>query len=605
MPLKTFDKFREKVNLALYNHKANLLRTFKVLSVIVALISLGSIIFYYGFPYSYENLELVSTIIKFCFVFYILKYFINIFYDFHPLQFIKQNWLEGLIILFLLIQGVSTEFLGIDLHHLGFKLIGVENPDLYSVALLQFYMIVIIAIEVGKASVFLTRLNIGPAALMTFSFIFLIFSGAALLYLPEMTMNGIPFIDALFTSTSACCVTGLTSVDTATVFTLKGKFVIMMLIQFGGLNIVTFATFISTFYASRSSGLKYQNLLKDMFSADDISKSRSVIRSILIISLSIELIGAILIYFSWGDHYVFTDIKQKIFYSVFHSVSSFNNAGFALFTNNLYETGIKNAYMLHWVIGILIVFGGLGYFVFLDIFSLRKIRERIKYPWKKWEVNSKIVVYTTIILIFSGAILFYLLERNNSLKGMDFMGSITASFFQSISTRTCGFNTVDFATLGQPILLIIIFLMFIGASPNSTGGGVKTTTMAVIIKSAIATIKGKKNVELFKNTISFEHIDKANTIVLMSMFLICISTFLLTITEPDVSFLKLAFEEVSAFGTVGLSTGITANLSYAGKIIIILSMFIGRIGTLTLAIAISKQVKTNNYKYPNANISIG
>ncbi|HQH41429.1 MAG TPA: potassium transporter TrkG, partial [Bacteroidales bacterium] len=240
-----------------------------------------------------------------------------------------------------------------------------------------------------------------------------------------------------------------------------------------------------------------------------------------------------------------------------------------------------------------------------DLISIRSIRERIRNPWKRISVNTKIVLFTSLALILFGAVMFYLFEKNNTLKGMGLFETIVTCLFQSITPRTAGFNTVDFSHLLTPTLLILMFLMFIGASPGSTGGGIKTTTFAVIVKSALATISGKKTIEFFRQSIREESVGKAYAIVLFSMSLIFISTLLLTITEPDKSFLQLAFEEISAFGTVGLSTGITPLLSEVGKIIIIFTMFVGRIGTLTLALIFSRKVLYTKYKYATTYLQIG
>jgi potassium uptake TrkH family protein len=459
-------------------------------------------------------------------------------------------------------------------------------------------------IELSKATKFLSSINLGPSALMLLSFIILISTGSLLLMLPEMTTHGIRYIDALFTSTSACCVTGLTSVDTATCFTLKGKFIIMLLIQFGGINIISFATFFATF-SSGSSGLKNKSILKDILSVDEISSTRTLLQQIIFFSIGIELIGAILMYFYWTYNGTLNGQGETVFYSIFHSVSAFNNAGFGLWTNNIYDNTIRHQYFIHIVIMFLIFFGGLGFMAMRDIFNPSKILLRRKYKWKKLQLSTSVALQTSIALIIVGAVFFFFLEQNKSIAGENRISQICASFFQSVSARTAGFNSVDFTLVGQPMLIIFIILMFIGASPGSTGGGIKTTTFYVLFKSAIATLTGKKNIEIKKHTISFSLVDQAYTIVLFSISLIFMSTFILTITESDVDFIKLLFEEVSAFGTVGLSTGITSGLSDTGKMILIFTMYTGRVGTLTLGLAIAKKAISTKYKYAHGSIMIG
>lgn len=419
-----------------------------------------------------------------------------------------------------------------------------------------------------------------------------------------MTVSGIKPIDALFTSTSACCVTGLVVVDTSMCFTLKGKTIIMFLIQAGGLNIISFATLFATFYRN-SAGIKMQSLIKDIVSTDKLSNTRELLRKIFLYSIFIELTGAVLLFITWPNELIFRGIGEKIYFSLFHSVSAFNNAGFALFTDNLYTITVKHAYNLQLVIAALIFLGGIGFIVLEDVFSLKNIRERRKIKWKRLHAHSRIALYTSGILIGAGALVLFLVEYKNTLSGYGVYGSIVSSLFQSVTCRTAGFNTVDISHLGQPIIIFMMFLMFIGASPGSTGGGIKTTTFSVILRSAISTIKGRKNVEIVKHTISSDTISRAYSIALFSISLIFISTFALSITEPDKSFLSLLFEEISAFGTVGLSTGITSSLSFAGKSIIILTMYIGRIGTLTLALAITKRVIFTKYRYSEINVLVG
>jgi potassium uptake TrkH family protein len=533
-----------------------------------------------------------------------LRFISRIFYDFSPKEFIKQNLFEAFLIFILIVGGISLE-----VFHFSF-FYGLENDPgqlisgPYFAIVLQFFFVIVFLIDIAKGAQRLGFLNIGPSALLALSFVLLILGGAGLLMLPEMTTeHHIRFVDALFTSCSASCVTGLAVVDTATFFTLKGKIIIMLLIQLGGLNIITFATYFTSFY--RSSGLKYQSMLKDMLSTDNMLENRRLLKDIMLFTLIIEGIGATMLFFQWGDHIEFQSFGQRAFYSVFHSISAFNNAGFALFTDNLYEECIRNAYGLQFTIAFLIFFGGLGFTVMHDVFSPNEIRNRWKHPHKRIKVNSKLALYTSIILVFVGAILFYFLEYDNTVDQSSVLGSITSSIFQSVTTRTAGFNTVDFTKLGQPILLVMIVLMFIGASPGSTGGGIKTTTFAVLFKSAITTLKRKKNVEMFKSTIPYDCIDRAYSLLLFAIVVIMFSTFLLTIFEPDIPFLNLMFEEVSAFGTVGLSTGITFDLTDASKYVLIFTMFIGRTGPLTLALSFILRKGNNSYQYAKANVLIG
>jgi len=597
-------RIREFINLRLYKHKAYVINFLHFASIFVSLIAITAIIFQHGFPQTPYSLYFSESIIEVSLIFYVIKFLIRLFYDFHPGVFIRANKLEGYLLLLITIDMLYRVFTGTHIVQQFMQGIGFPGMHTYYNLFVQFYFFLIIVVELGKAGRFIDYIHIGPSGLLALSFIFIIISGTGLLLLPEMTVSGIRPIDALFTSTSACCVTGLVVVDTATCFTLKGKSIIMLLIQVGGLNIISFATLFATFYRN-STGVKMQSLIKDMVSTDKLSNTRLLLRKIFLYSIYIEISGALLLFITWPNELIFKGIGEKIYFSVFHAVSAFNNAGFGLFTDNLYEITVRHAYNLQLVISALIFLGGIGFIVLEDMFGLRNIRERRKVKWKRLQAHSRIALYTSGILIVFGAIVFYLVEFKQSISGYGIYGSIVSSIFQSVTCRTAGFNSVDFTHLGQPVLIFMMFLMFVGASPGSTGGGIKTTTFSVIIRSAISTIKGRKNVEIVKHTISNATISKAYSIALFSISLIFISTFVLSITEPDKNFLSLLFEEISAFGTVGLSTGITSSLSFAGKSIIILTMYIGRIGTLTLALAITKRIVYSKYRYSEINVLVG
>ncbi len=598
MPSRLF-KIREKINLRIFNSKGFVEKAFHVLSFLVLSSVIGAGIYYYGFPKNAHSDRLIEGIMELSLIFFSVRYVIFVFYDFHPLKFIKQHRFEGGVLLFFILYIIFPTLF----NKLIFRDLFDDLINNHSLLLLQLYFVAIVGIELGKSGSKITALNLKPATLLILSFVLLISVGTGLLMLPEMTVgHHFDFINSLFTATSASCVTGLIVVDTATFFTLKGKLIIMLLIQLGGINIISFATFFATF--SKTSGsIKYQSMMKEFLSTDRLSDSKSVLRSIIEFSLLMELIGTALLYFSWGDVH-FANWKSQLFNSVFHAISAFNNAGFSTFSNNLAQNGIRNLYGLQIVIIFLIFFGGFGFVAMRDTFSIKSIRQRIKTPWRRLNTGTKITLYMSLTLITVGALVFYFLERN-SMSGEPWYQMAVTSIFQSVTTRTAGFNTVNIGHLATPVLIFFIFLMFVGAGPGSTGGGIKVTTFAVIIKSAIATIKGEKNVIFFKRTLPFTTIDKAYSIALFSISMIFISTFFLSITEPGVSLLKLLFEEFSAFGTVGLSMGITASLTAAGKAIIIFSMFVGRIGTLTLAMALSTRVISTKYRYAETSVMVG
>jgi potassium uptake TrkH family protein len=597
-------RIREFINIRLYKHRSYVVGALHFASIIVSLIAITAIIYQHGFPQTDYSLQLTNSIIRTSLIFYILKFLTRIFYEFHPIDFIKENRFEAILLSLITFDQLVKVFTGANIVQQFMQVIGFPGIHTYYNLFIQFYFSLIIIIELGKAGRFIDYIHIGPSGLLALSFLLLIASGTGLLLLPEMTVSGISQIDAFFTSTSACCVTGLAVVDTPTCFTLKGKTVLMLLMQLGGLNIIAFATLFASFHRN-SGGIRMQSLIKDIVSTDKLSDTRGLLRKIFIYSIFIEITGATFLFLTWPNELQFNGLGEKIYFSVFHAVSAFNNAGFALFTNNMYDVSIRHAYNLHLVIATLIFLGGIGFIVLEDIFAIRNIRERRKMKWKRLQAHSRIALYTSGILIVVGAIVFYLVEFRHSISGYGIYGSIVSSLFQSVTCRTAGFNSVDIGHLGQPVIFFMMFLMFIGASPGSTGGGIKTTTFSVLLRSAISTIKGRQNVEIVKHTISNATISKAYSIALFSISLIFISTFFLSVSEPDKDIIDLLFEEISAFGTVGLSTGITASLSDAGKSIIILSMYIGRIGTLTLAMALTKRIVYAKYRYSEINVIVG
>lgn len=600
----SLNSWREKINISIYGSKNSVLSWAKVASVFVSLTALSALIVYHGYYLEERTQDSLIFIIHLSFGFYVFKYLLGFFYSFHPIDYLKESWFEGILMFLILV-----DFIGLSLFNfrivnaLGQSLDMSNLPSFYAL-FIQLYVLIIVVIEFSRASGIFGRLSISPPAILIFSFIALIAIGCSLLMLPTMVTEGnsLSFIDALFTSASAACVTGLTVVDTATFFSAKGHFVIMVLVQLGGLNIISFAT-IMAMLNRKGIGIKHQSLIQENLSAEGLLGGKGLLRRIFMFSLFMELIGAMAIYMSWSSKMEFVAMPQRFFYSVFHSVSAFNNAGFSLFSKGLYEDMVKDAFLLHIVIAILIFFGSLGFSTMQDLFSLKKMRERFQSPWKTYAISTKIALYTSIGLVLVGAAMFFLLEHNRILNGMNFGESLIASFFQSITTRSAGFNTVDIGALGHSTLLFFLFLMFIGGSSGSTAGGVKTSTFAVIFITAFSTIRGKKNVEAFRHTIPRTMQHKAFTIFLFSISIIFFMSFLLTIVHPEMDLLAIVFEEVSAFCTVGLSMGITEHLNPAAKTILIISMFIGRVGILTLAFALGR-TKAGDYKYPETHFNV-
>ena len=461
-----------------------------------------------------------------------------------------------------------------------------------------------VLIELSRFSSRLTSLRISPNRAFLLSFVILIAGGTLMLMLPAMTTQAgsMPLLDALFTAVSASCVTGLIVVDTATYFSFRGQLVILLLIQVGGLGILAFAAFFAS-YLSGGFGLRQKMMIPDYFDNETLAASRSLLREIVFITFFIEGGTFFLLYFTWGIP--FDSLGQKLFFSAFHAVSAFCNAGFSLFTNGLYEEVVRSNYILHLVIAISLILGAIGFSPIRDIFSPRRLRDRLEHPWKDWMLSTRIAFNVSVVLLVIGTTLIFLLEQHNTLSEKNLTEALISSFFQSATTRTAGFNTVDIGQLAAPTLVVMMILMFIGGASASTAGGIKTSTFYLILMSVIAVSQGRSRVLLGKRYIPTDTLFKALSIFFYAIAINALGVLLLSVTEKDASMLALLFEQVSAFGTVGLSTGITGSLSSAGKIVIIISMFLGRVGILTFAIALSTRIQNENYKLPTANIMVG
>lgn len=467
--------------------------------------------------------------------------------------------------------------------------------------------------ELAPVDIHYKRSFLKPAQLFVITFLGLIFAGALLLMLPKATNGDISFIDALFTSTSAVCVTGLVVVDTGSYFTGLGQTIIMLLIQAGGLGILTFASYFSYFFKGNAT---YENQIA-MGELSGVGKNINnvfnTLQRILIITLLIEAVGAVFIYLS-VDISQFSSEREKIFFAAFHSISAFCNAGFSTLSNNMMESGFVTNYALQLTLIALFVFGGLGFPIVVNILKYFKYIIRRYFFWfykhqKRYTpwvltLGSKLSLITVACLIVFGTVFIYYNEFYNVLAPHDGVGKWVTALFTATSPRTAGFNTIDYSQLHLPSILVIILLMWIGASPASTGGGIKTSTFAIAVLNFIQLAKGKNKIEVWRREIADITVRRAFAIIMLSLVVIGAGVYLITYYNPDTKLIDIVFECFSAFSTVGLSLGITGHLNEIGKIILIAIMFIGRITTLTLLIAIVKKAKSLNYRYPAEEILI-
>lgn len=604
--MSKLQSFRDRFNLFFYEIEGNVSILFKTLTMLASAVCLVVFVMYYGFPNTGEEEQFYLRIIKYSFAVYLANYLVRLYYSRSLIKFVKEYWVETILMSLFVLDNAFFYLSGERMVSRFINAIGIVNYESFYNLILQIYILVFVWLDVVAYNEIMLNIKVKPAILFAMSFISIITVGTLTLMLPEMTTieGSMPFIDALFTTVSATCVTGLIVVDTATYFTFKGQFVIMMLIQIGGIGIVSFASFFALFLKS-GMGIKHQTVLQDFLSEESLYNTRTLLRQIIVYTVIIELIGSWMVFMLWDPSIQFQTTGHKLFYSVFHAISAFNNAGFSLYSLGMMEGVLRTSYILHIVIALLVILGGLGFPVLRDLTEPSRLRERMRKPWKQWKTSTTIAINASIILIVGGMIVFYLLEKNNTLYGMSNLEAVITSFFQSVTTRTAGFNTVDISLISTPTYIFFIFLMYIGASSGGTGGGIKTSTFFVLLLSGISTIKGRKKLEFRRRTIPFDLVNKAFTIFIFSATYILFIVFLLSITEQDKPILSVVFEAVSAFGTVGLTAGITESLSIYGKIIITFTMFLGRVGTLTLAFALSSPVESKGYKYPNTHIMIG
>lgn len=445
----------------------------------------------------------------------------------------------------------------------------------------------------------LQRIMANPVRILALSFAAVILLGAMVLTMPLASREGLvtPFIDALFTATSAVCVTGLVTVDTGTYWSLFGTTTILSLIQIGGLGFMSFATLTAVFMGRRL-GLKERLVMQEAYNALDLKGIIRMVKYVVAFTFGVELVGALILMTQFIPSY---GLGRGIYVSFFQSISAFCNAGFDLFGNYSSLTGLNDNKVILIVTMTLIAVAGLGFSVWLEIFSKRSL--------KQLSLHARLVISITVILIFGGALLLFLFEFNNpaTLGGMSFANKLTNALFSSITPRTAGFNSIDLSGMTMASRLLTIILMFIGGSPGSTAGGIKTTAAGVLILTVITVLKGRQDPEAFGRRITKDSIYKAFAVVVLGMTIVLVTTIWMSFTEASAltSLEALIFEATSAFATVGLTEGITPGITSSSKAALILAMYFGRVGPITVLLALSRRQPPMQIKYPEGRILIG
>ena len=445
---------------------------------------------------------------------------------------------------------------------------------------------------------FLKNKSFSPYMTILLSFMVVTILGGILLSLSISMRYGksVKLIDGFFIATSAICVTGLSSIDIGSVYNIFGQMVILVLIQLGGLGVITFTSVI-IIMISKKIGYYTKKIVQEDINIDTTFKIEEYVKKVIFSVIIIEFIGTVILFFEFIKKFGFL---KAVYYSFFHSVSAFCNAGFSLFSDNLY--GFKNSFIINMTIPLLIFLGGIGFSTILNCYNVLRKKE------KRLTSTTKLSIKISIFLVIIGMVAMFFLEYSNksTIGNLSFGQKLEASFFQSVTTRTAGFNTISILGLKRSTSLLFVILMFIGASPGSTGGGIKTTTIGLIILGTLATLKNKDTIEYDKRSVSWRIYSKAITVLFISLIYTTICVFLLILFERNKNLLDLVFEVFSAFGTVGLSRNLTPSLADISKFILIVTMFVGRVGPLTIALALSKSnLKKGRYTYPQENILIG
>lgn len=468
---------------------------------------------------------------------------------------------------------------------------GIQLPMIDINLGIQQCILLIIAVTRVKHLTFLFEpLRSNPTQSFVGGFILIIFLGAIFLMVPFSHNGQVSFIDALFMAASAVCVTGLSLFDIGTHLTIFGQMILLILIQIGGLGIMTFYALVTISLNQRFLSSESKEF-QEGWSTESMKETFGIIRSIFFVTFVVEILGACIIFSTVGEHV--SGIKAQLFYSLFHSVSAFCNAGFSLFSDSLVI--FSNSLVCVATFSVLIFLGGIGFPVIFELYHRWIVKDR-----SRLKLQTKMVLYVSFTLILLGVLVLYF----QSLFFDSGYVTLDMAIFHSISTRTAGFSMQDMTQYGMASMWVLLILMFIGASPGSTGGGIKTTTFGLLVVALISTIQSREHIHVFDRHVKHQLIFKALAIFTMAFLIGCVSFFILLITET-IPFFPLLFETVSAFATVGFSLGVTTELSVIGKLVIIFLMFFGRVGPLTLAIALTRRPKPAKYKLPDEHVLLG
>ena len=583
----------------------------RMLMAFISVTVIGAIVVDYGFMLDELEMSVVHNVYRYAWWVYFVSYFFRVIFCWTEINR-KTIFMTVFLGFLLALTALSNFFTPPVEGHVFVWLWNVSSNKFLVISVLLLFA----ALEISKGIVSFINKKTNPALLMAVCFAVIILFGALLLLLPRSTHEHIrlSLVDALFVSTSAVCVTGLSTVDIAQTFSLEGQIVIALLIQIGGLGVMTITSFFAMFFMG-GTGLYNQFALRDMVGSETFSSLISTLLYILGFTFSIELLGACCIWFSIHDTMGMT-LHEELFFSVFHAISAFCNAGFSTLTGNLgNETVLYGHNLFFIIISVLVILGGIGFPILMNFrkvisYSLRKMlwHKQTEQSLPRYihltNINTKIVLVSTAFLLAGGMLLVAVLEWNGAFAGMSVGEKVVQSFFTSVVPRTAGFNSVDLAQFSLLTILVYIFLMWIGGASQSTAGGIKVNTFAVALANIRAVVRGENAVVLFNREITSDSVSRSSAVVFGSIVAILLSFVALLLLEPDISPKGLLFEVVSAYSTVGASLNVTPELGNASRLLIVVLMFVGRVGLITVLMGMSRQRDRRKYRYPKGNVII-
>lgn len=608
--MRIYHKFFLYKNKLLQPYIRLLFRLMATITYLASILLILGVVYEHGFLLTPQAADNIHHLYKGVWIVFLIDVTLHILLEYRHTKknFRKLAWvLSGLLYLTLLpVIFHRPEESGAIMHFWDFL-----NSHFYRVALLLLFSL----LNLSNGLVRLLGRRTNPSLILAVSFLFIILVGAGLLMLPRCTYGGISWVDSLFVSTSAVCVTGLVPVDVAATFTPAGLIVIILLIQIGGLGVMTLTSFFAMFFMGNTS-LYNQLVVRDMVSSNSLNSLLTTLLYILGFTLVIEGIGMFSIWFSIHGT-LGMNFQEELAFSAFHSISAFCNAGFSTLPGNLgNEMVMTNHNWLYLSVSFLIILGGIGFPILVNFKDIvlyhsrrfwRMIRTR---RWDRYQVyhlfnlNTKIVLITTFLLLVFGTLAIAYFEWNNTFAGMPLADKWTQAFFNATCPRTAGFSSVDLGALTVQSVMVYLVLMWIGGAAQSTAGGVKVNAFAVSFLNLIAVLRGKERLEVFGRELSHDSIRRSNAAVVVSLGILFVFVFVLSILEPKMSIMMLTFECVSALSTVGSSLNVTPLLCDESKLLVSLLMFIGRVGFITLILGIVKQHKNTKYRYPSDNIII-